>query len=128
MLPRRYRLCSNKDFRKTYARGKSFVHPMLVLYVRRRTGETNGAVRVGFSISKKLGNAVVRNRIKRQLREAFQASEVKWSDPLDLIFVGRGKLSKADFASINASLGELLSKANVKDTKLMDLFPTDLDK
>ncbi len=101
---------------------------MLVLYVRRRTGETNGAVRVGFSISKKLGNAVVRNRIKRQLREAFQASEVKWSDPLDLIFVGRGKLSKADFASINASLGELLSKANVKDTKLMDLFPTDLDK
>lgn len=79
-------LSENKDFRRIYARGKSFVAPVLVTYVLKN--RTNN-VRVGITTSKKIGNAVKRNRSRRVIRAAYReiASSVK--DGYDLIFVAR---------------------------------------
>ena len=62
-------LKKNSDFRRLYAKGKSAVTPYLVLYTRpNRLGEN----RVGYTVSAKLGHAVVRNRVRRRLREIYR--------------------------------------------------------
>ncbi len=110
VLPESNRLRSKRDFKLTYARGRSFVHPMLVLYVRPTRGD---ACRIGFSISKKLGGSVDRNRIKRRLRETLRANAVKLRPGHDVVFVGRSRLKEAAFDSIAGAVGELLRRAKL---------------
>jgi ribonuclease P protein component len=83
---------------------------MLVLYVRPTRGD---ACRIGFSISKKLGGAVERNRIKRRLREVLRAKAAKLSPGFDVIMVGRGRLREATFSEIDAAVVELLNRARI---------------
>ena len=102
MLPADQRLRKNEEFRLVYKRGRENVHPLAVLYVMRRVGNAavqNPERRIGFVVSKKQGNAVVRNRIKRRLREAMRLrlDELK-PGAYDLVFVGRGRMKTADLA------------------------------
>ena len=62
-------LCRNNEFRRAYTRGKSSVSPVLVVYSLKNR---RGLVRVGITTSKKIGNAVQRNRSRRVIREAFR--------------------------------------------------------
>ena len=81
-------LCRNNDFRRLYARGKSFVSPVVVVYtLKNRTGQ----VRVGITTSKKIGNAVQRNRSRRVIREAYRGLASRVRPGVDLVFVARGK-------------------------------------
>lgn len=81
-------ICRNQDFKRIYARGKSYVSPLLVVYtMKNRTGQ----VRIGITTSKKIGNAVLRNRSRRVLREAYRVLADKISPGVDLVFVARGK-------------------------------------
>ena len=81
-------LCRNNDFRRVYARGKSYVSPLLVVYVlKNRTRQ----VRVGITTSKKIGNAVRCNRSRRVIREAFRGLAPRVKPGLDLVFVARGR-------------------------------------
>ena len=72
-------ICNNNEFRRAYARGKCFVTPVVVVYVlKNRTGN----VRVGITTSKKIGNAVRRNRSRRVIREAFRGLAPRgWPPP-----------------------------------------------
>ena len=110
MLPGPQRLRSGRDFRLVYARGRSYVHPMLILYVR-----PNGSAqsRIGFSISKKLGGAVVRNRIKRRLREACRARTRRLRPGVDVVLVGRSRLKDAPMTVIQSALDEMLARARL---------------
>jgi ribonuclease P protein component len=110
VLPETNRLRSKRDFKLTYKRGRSFVHPMLVLYVRPNRED---ACRIGFSISKKLGGSVERNRIKRRLREVFRANVMKLKPGFDVILVGRSRLKEAAFQAINDSVVEMLDRAKL---------------
>ena len=115
MLPANQRLQRNQDFRRVYKRGREYVHPLAVLYVMRRTGEEAAQVpgrRVGFVVSKKQGNAVVRNRIKRRLREAMRLmlDELK-PGAVDLVFVGRGRLKTATWPEIQEGVRVLLQRS-----------------
>ena len=65
-------LKENRDFRRLYTRGKSFVSPSLVTYVMKN--RRSGGIRVGITTSKKIGNAVTRSRARRVIREAFRAA------------------------------------------------------
>ena len=69
-------LKENKDFRRLYHRGKSYVSPVLVTYVMKNR---KAGLRIGFTTSKKIGIAVQRNRSRRIMREAFRliAPELK---------------------------------------------------
>ena len=58
-------LCRNNDFRRLYARGKSYVTPVVVIYVMKNRTKN---LRVGITTSKKIGNAVLRNRSRRVIR------------------------------------------------------------
>lgn len=70
MKKRWIRLQKNRDFQKVYEKGRFFVHPSLVLYLLRRPSINNG--RIGFAAGKKIGNAVQRNRVRRQLKEVVR--------------------------------------------------------
>src|SRR2546429_9433575 len=94
MLPKPNRLRASRDFKRTYSRGRSYVHPMLVLYVLpNRTGDR----RIGFSLSKKLGDAVDRNRMKRRLREACPLPMGSAQNRVDAVLVGGSKLAPAAY-------------------------------
>ena len=117
MLPAEQRLRENRNFRTIYARGRSHVHGLAVIYALRRSGENakdGSGRRVGFVVSKKQGNAVVRNRIKRRLREAVRLRLTDLREgPFDLIFVGRSRLKSASWAEVQIAVDELLRRANL---------------
>jgi ribonuclease P protein component len=110
MLKKQYRLRSRRDFKQVYSRGRSHVHPALVLYVRPRR---EGPARFGFSVSKKVGKAVVRNRVKRRLREAARAILPELSRTADAVVVARTRVKDASAAEVREILCELLRKANL---------------
>ena len=62
-------LKKNSDFRRLYSKGKSAVTPYMAVYCRRNKGGVN---RLGYTVSTKLGHAVVRNRVRRRLREIYR--------------------------------------------------------
>ena len=117
MLPPDRRLRDNRDFRRIYAKGRFFAHPLAVLHLLKRRGESAEKFpesRIGFVISKKQGKAVVRNRIKRRLREAIrlQLSELK-TGSYDLVFVGRTAAYEASWEELNFAISDLLQRAGV---------------
>lgn len=79
----------NKEFRRAYGRGKSFVSPMLVTYV---VPNRLGCVRIGITAGKKIGGAVQRNRAKRVIMAAFLACRDKVSGGADVVFVARQRI------------------------------------
>jgi ribonuclease P protein component len=116
VLPAANRLRRKRDFKLAYNKGRSFVHPMLVLYVR---PTREGACRIGFSISKKLGGAVERNRIKRRLREVMRtyvAQPAKLRPACDVVLVGRGRLKDATFEAIEGAVADVLKRAKLLRT------------
>ncbi len=69
----------------------------LVLYARRNRTNTN---RVGITVSKKLGHAVVRNRVRRRLREVYRLNEDRFLSGWDIVVVARSKAVRADFEKL----------------------------
>ena len=106
----------NSDFRRIYAKGKSAVSPSVVVYCRKNHLGTN---RVGFTVSKKLGKAVVRNRIRRRLREIVRLNGARTEQGYDLILVARGRAAEADYHRLEADVLNCLERLRLmkKDVK-----------
>ena len=103
-------LCKNYEFQRAYTKGKSFVGSVVVTYVRKnRTGVTQ----VGITTSKKIGNAVMRNRSRRVIREAFRQLFPKVAPGYDLVFVARGKTPFCKSSQVREQLQKQLSEAGV---------------
>ena len=92
-------LKKNDDFRKCYNTGKSYVNRDLVLYV---CGNDLGKNRIGISVSKKVGNSVVRHRITRLIRESYRLHEQMFNSGLDMVVVARSRAKEADYHRIDA--------------------------
>lgn len=103
-------ISENKDFRRIYSRGKSFVAPTLVTYVMKNKYKN---VRVGITTSKKTGNAVKRNRSRRIIRAAFYEISDSVKDGYDIIFVARAKTPFVKSTDITKVALEQLKKAGV---------------
>lgn len=106
-----FRLKENRDFRRVFRRGKSFATPRMVLYY---CDNREGRIRVGFSISKKVGNAVVRNRTKRMLRAIFQSILPELAQlSIDIVVVCRKDAADADYHELMQDVSKLLHKAKI---------------
>lgn len=107
MLPKAYRLTASRDFARVRRYGRTAGSPLLALYVLpNRTGE----VRVGFSVSKKVGKAVVRNRVKRLMREAVRHELSELRSGQDLVFIARPAAAAATYPEIIETADFLLRK------------------
>ena len=87
----------NHEFRRMYQKGRSAVNSYLVLYVR---PNRYGHNRLGVTVSTKLGKAVVRNRIKRKLREVWRLNDGQMKQGFDMILVARGRSVKGVYREI----------------------------
>ena len=85
-------LKKNYEFRRVYSKGKSGVSPFLVVYAR---ANHSGKNRMGVTVSTKLGGAVVRNRIRRRLRELYRLSLPRLRRGYDVVLVGRSRALRA---------------------------------
>ena len=103
------RLRKDSDFKNIYRKGKSLATKTLVFYfIKNDLGYT----RVGYSISKKVGKAVTRNRIRRLIKENLKdIPDLK--DGYDIMFIGRIPSSESDFNQIGKSIRYLFKKSGV---------------
>lgn len=109
-------LKTNSDFRRAYARGKSYTNPALVMYVRKNRA---GSCRIGITASKKIGNAVQRNRARRVIREAFRQVNLPLKGNYDVVFVARTKtVHKKSTDIYNVMLPMLIEAGVVKNEEL----------
>ena len=99
----------NHVFRRLYHTA-GFADSYLVLYARRNR---TGGNRVGITVSKKLGHAVVRNRTRRRLREVYRLNEARFQPGWDIVVVARTRAVEAPFEKLTASYLALAAKAGV---------------
>lgn len=94
-------LNNNKDFISLYNRGKNAVTPFLAMYCRKNGLRFN---RLGITVSSKIGKAVVRNRVRRRIKEAYRLNEDKFKTPYDIVIVSRVRAANAVFSEIEESV------------------------
>ncbi|MGC8872961.1 MAG: ribonuclease P protein component [Chloroflexia bacterium] len=109
-MKRRFRLRGKSRFAEIQRRGERWVHSWLIL-----GGLPNelGYTRCGFVVSRRLGKAADRNRIRRRLREAVRQRYVRIRPGWDLVFVARAGIRNVDFWGIGAAVEDLLRKAGL---------------
>ena len=100
-------LKENHLFRRAYNRGKTAADSRLALYVRRNGQKTN---RLGFTVSTKVGRAVVRNRVRRRLREIYRLHEDALSPGCDVVVVARTRAASSGYHELERSFLKLADK------------------
>lgn len=98
-------LKKNIDFQKVYKSGKSYANKYLVMYVLENGTDIT---RIGISVSKKVGNSIVRHRLARLIREAFRLSTDCIPDGYDYVVVARASLKDKGFFETKESMIHLL--------------------
>ena len=99
----------NHVFRRLY-RTNGFAGPYLILYARKNR---TGINRLGITVSKKLGKAHIRNRLRRRFREVYRLNEEKFQPGWDIVIVARGKAIDADFSAMTGNFLALAKKAGI---------------
>ena len=102
-------LKQNHIFRRLYGT-TAYANGYLVLYARRNRTGTN---RVGITVGKKIGHAVVRNRVRRRLREVYRLNEAAFAPGWDIVVVARSRCIGASFAGLTNAYLSLAEKAGV---------------
>ncbi len=94
-------LKKNEDFRRVYRQGRSHADRLLVMYVLKND---TGKNRLGISVSKKVGNSVVRHHLTRLLRESYRLHEDMFHSGWDIVVVARAGAKNASYHQINDAL------------------------
>lgn len=94
-------LKSNRDFKNVYRQRKSYANRYLVMYVSENGLDKN---RLGISVSRKVGNSVVRHRVTRLIRESYRLHEDLFQSGFDIVVVARASAKDAKYAEIEGAL------------------------
>ena len=97
-------LKKNRDFQNVYSKGRSYANRMLVMYVLNNHTENN---RLGISVSKKVGNSVIRHRITRLIRESYRLQEDMFNSGLDIVVIARATARNTSYHEIESALMHL---------------------
>ena len=100
----------NHLFRRLYEKGKSAANKYLVIYCRRNGSPEN---RIGYTVSRKLGHAVVRNRVRRRLREIYRLHEQEFRPGWDLVVVARSRAVDAPYKKLEGAYLSLAGKLDL---------------
>jgi len=109
-MKRHYRLRRNSDFLRVRRFGKTYASPLMVLaFVRNELDYS----RFGFVVSKRLGKAVQRNKVKRRMREVTRLRIPNIKSGFDLVLIARRPITQATYKEIEHTLEHLLIKADL---------------
>ena len=89
------------DFQRVYKKGSSYANKYLIMYVLKQDTQKN---RIGISVSKKVGNSVVRHRITRLIRESYRLNENRFVSGLDVVVIARPGAKGRNFFEIESAL------------------------
>ncbi|MCR4928556.1 MAG: ribonuclease P protein component [Lachnospiraceae bacterium] len=106
-------LKNNRDFVNVYTSGRSYANKYLVIYTLKNASDRN---RLGISVSKKVGNSVVRHRLKRLIKESYRLHEKMFNSGLDIVVIARKGSDACDFAGIESALLHLMKLNGTLDT------------
>lgn len=104
------KLKQNSDFRRIYGRGEAFVNPAFVAYAFKNR---RNDIRMGITVSKKIGGAVQRNRAKRLLTAAFNEVAPRICSGYDFVLVARSRILKTKSTDISLALTEYFAAAGI---------------
>ena len=105
-------LKKNKDFQVVYRKGKSYANKYLVMYVMHNDTDQN---RLGISVSKKVGNSVVRHRLTRLIRECYRLQESRFQRGLDIVVICRASAKEKKYVELESALIHLGKLHNIID-------------
>lgn len=104
------RLKKNYEFKRVYNRGKVYSNNLLVLYI---TENNEGYNRVGFSVSKKVGKSVVRNKVRRRIKECYRLNSNRIKEGYNMVFISRVRAKDALYSEIEKAMISLFKKSNI---------------
>ncbi|RBW69149.1 ribonuclease P protein component [Bacillus taeanensis] len=110
-MNKKYRIKKNDEFQKVFKAGSSFANRQFVLYVLDKPEQDH--FRIGLSVSKRIGNAVTRNRVKRLIREVFSQIQDHLDMHKDYVVIARKPSSDMDFHQTKSSLIHVCKRAKV---------------
>lgn len=107
----------NYEFNKVYKKGKFYVGKFIILYILKNRQDNN---RLGIAVSKKVGKSVMRNRIRRLIRENYRLFEEVVKSGYDCVFVARSFDSEPGFTDIKKEMKFLFKKLDILDREKLD--------
>ena len=113
-MKRFHSIKKNSDFQKVYRTGRSFANKLLVMYVIKTEREDT---RIGISVSKKVGNSVVRHHITRLVRESYRLNKDRVKTGLDIVVVARAAAKESDFKKIESAYLHLCGLHNILENR-----------
>lgn len=118
-LQKNYRLAKRKDFNKVYRFGQSAANRQFVVYYKIQPDVDH--FKLGISVSKKIGNAVVRNRMKRQIKEIVRHLSHRIKHQIQMIVIVRKPAVEMDYQALEKSMIHIMKKVQIlTNTKKLD--------
>lgn len=114
-MEKKHRLRSNMEFKKVYKYGKNYWNRNLILYVKKND---LGYTRVGYSITTKIGNSVVRNKIRRQMKEIYRLNFHLVKNNYDLIFIPKKNVVDISYKKLESAMIHIMSLAKLLKKKV----------
>ncbi|MCG3084968.1 ribonuclease P protein component [Anoxybacillus sp. LAT_35] len=110
-MKKKYRIKKNEEFQEVFKKGTSMANRQFVLYVLDKPEQPY--FRIGLSVSKKIGKAVVRNRVKRYIRQVFHEERDRIEIGKDYVIIARMPVATMEYEETKKSLLHVLRRANV---------------
>ena len=109
-MEKKYRLRKNMEFKTVYSVGKKFWNRNFILYIRKNNKDET---RAGFTITKKHGNAVVRNKIRRRMKEVYRLNFNNLKVGYDLVFIPKINIKNISYSELENSMIHIMKIAKV---------------